>query len=370
MQRNDQYWMARALRQARCGLYTTQPNPRVGCVIVRDDQCLGEGFHQVAGGPHAEINALQAAASNGVDNATVYVTLEPCAHTGRTPPCSQALIKAGPKRVVVAMTDPNPLVAGRGIEQLRQAGIEVDCGMLQTQAEQLNRGFIKRMRTQRPFVRVKMASTLDGRSALANGVSQWVTGAAARRDVQFLRAQSSAVLSTAVTVIADDASLNVRLQPQELGQELAVRQPVRVVLDPEMRLTGREAMFSIDSPVWIFTANPGAANNQLAAMQHVELIEQGLAGEKFDLDAVMQQLAAREINEVHTECGAVLAGGLFQARLVDELVVYQSLSLFGNRARGLFELGEISIMSDRVRLALRDIRQVGDDIRLTTVPEY
>jgi diaminohydroxyphosphoribosylaminopyrimidine deaminase/5-amino-6-(5-phosphoribosylamino)uracil reductase len=267
------------------------------------------------------------------------------------------------------MTDPNPLVAGRGVEQMRQAGIKVDCGVMQVEAEALNPGFIKRMRQQRPYVRIKMAASLDGGTALANGVSQWITGPAARRDVQFLRARSSAVLSSATTVMTDNASLNVRLQAADLQQDVPVRQPVRVVLDPENRLTGLENLFSIDAPIWIFTSASLEVKQAVTRNTQVDLIELPIEQGRFDPVEVMKELAAREINEVHTECGPTLAGAVLRARLVDELVLYQSLCLFGNQARGLFDLGEISIMSDRIKLGLRDIRQVGEDIRLTTVPE-
>jgi diaminohydroxyphosphoribosylaminopyrimidine deaminase/5-amino-6-(5-phosphoribosylamino)uracil reductase len=251
MIRPPEYFMAEALREARKGLYSTHPNPRVGCVIARDDAILARGFHAVPGGPHAEIEALRRLPDGDARGCTVFVTLEPCAHTGKTPPCADALVAARPDRVVVAMQDPNPLVAGQGIERLRAAGIEVRVGVLEAEARRLNPGFIKRMERGRPWLSVKMASSLDGRTALANGLSQWITGDAARQDVQRLRARSSAVLSSARTVIDDDAALTVRLTPQQLGQDLPLRQPLRVIVDARAELTGSERLFSQPGEVLI-----------------------------------------------------------------------------------------------------------------------
>jgi len=365
----DEYWMAQALQWADKGRFSTHPNPRVGCVVVRAGQLLAAGFHEFAGGPHAEINALRQLDYNA-NGCTVYVTLEPCSHSGKTPPCADALIKAGPERVVIAMQDPNPLVCGQGVQRLRQAGIEVESGVLEAQARRLNRGFIKRMQFNRPFVRLKMAASLDGRTALANGVSQWITGADARRDVQLLRAQSSAILSTAETVIADDASLNVRLDKHALNQQIDVRQPLRIILDRQLKLSGTEALFAIDSPILLVTTQDVSAHSALLQQPHVELVQISENSEgMIDLAALMQLLNEREINEIHTECGAGLAGALLRQGLVDEIVQYMAPCLFGSQALGLYDLREISIMSDRINLNIEDVRQVGDDIRITATPE-
>ena len=365
---SDHAWMARALRLARQGYYSTHPNPRVGCVIVRDNALIAEGFHAYPGGPHAEINAL-AQLEGDAHDATVYVTLEPCSHTGKTPPCVDALIRARPKRVVIAMQDPNPLVSGQGIARLQSQGIEVSTGILQAQAEGLNRGFIQRMLEKRPYLRVKMAMSLDGGTALANGLSAWITGAEARHDVQLHRAASSAVLSSAATVMADNPSLNVRLDNDQLQQMVPVRQPVRVIVDSKLQLSGQEDLFSIPGEIWIFTGVWDEKKyarfdaNQVRVF-HVDSLSDG----RIDLDAMMRKLAELEINEVHTECGATLAGALIQQKLVDELVIYMAPSLLGNQARGLFDLGEISIMSDKVQLRVTDVRSIGDDIRITAKP--
>lgn len=365
---SDHTWMAKALRLARQGYYSTHPNPRVGCAIVRDEKLIAEGFHAYPGGPHAEINALSQL-DGDARGATVYVSLEPCSHTGRTAPCVDALIRAQPERVVIAMQDPNPLVSGRGIARLQAQGIEVSSGVLQAQAEALNAGFIRRMVDKRPHVRVKMAMSLDGRTALANGLSAWISGAEARQDVQFLRAASSAVLSSAATVLADDASLNVRLDSDQLQQFIPVRQPVRVIVDSQLRLSGQENLFSIPGEIWIFTGVWNEKQYQRFKSEqtrifHVDTQSNG----QIDLQAMMRKLAELEINEVHTECGAKLAGALLQQQLVDELVIYMAPSLLGNQARGLFDLGEISIMSDRIQLNISDVRSIGDDIRITAKP--
>ena len=364
-----EHWMAKALQQARKGYYSTHPNPRVGCVIVRDGQLLAQGFHEFPGGPHAEINALNQLAGDA-QGATVYVTLEPCSHTGKTPPCADALIQARPARVVIAMQDPNPLVAGRGIERLRQQGIDVIVGVMKQPALTLNAGFVKRMQYDLPAVRIKMGMSLDGRTALANGLSQWITGADARRDVQRLRAASSAILSSASTVMQDDASLNVRLTPADLSQLVAVRQPVRVIIDSQLRLSGKEKLFDIDSPIWIFTTSDDAERH--AALQRKQVSIYRLPANfngRLDLKQVLQKLAELEINEIHCECGARLAGSLLHQHLVDEVVLYIAPDLLGDQARGLFDLGEISIMSDKLSLDIEDVRMIGRDIKIIAKPE-
>ena len=364
MPRLHHYWMAEALRQARRGLYSTPPNPRVGCVIVADDKLLASGWHGYTGGPHAEVNALQAAEiPPGSD---VYVTLEPCSHHGKTPPCVDALIEAKPARVIVAMQDPNPEVSGRGLEQLRAAGIEVEVGVLEAQARELNRGFIKRMQQQLPFVSVKMACSMDGRSALKNGTSRWITSAAARRDVQFLRAEAGAILSSAQTVLDDDASLNLRLSKQDLKQIFEVRQPVRVLLDSRLRLTGSEKLFTLPGDIWIYTLSEDPDRQERLSARGATVIP--IAGDeagRIDLRVMLRDLAKRGINDVHCECGQRLAGALLQQQLADQVVLYLAPHLLGSAARGGFDLGELTAMEQRKTCSIQDIRQIGDDLRLT-----
>ena len=359
-----EYWMAEALRHARRGLYSTPPNPCVGCVVVADDSLLASGWHGYAGGPHAEINALQSAeVPPGTD---IYVTLEPCSHYGRTPPCVDALIEAKPARVVVAMQDPNPQVCGQGLEQLRAEGIEVEVGVLEDQARELNRGFVKRMQQQLPFVSIKMASALDGRSALANGNSQWITSPAARRDVQFLRARSSAVLSSAQTVLDDDPSLNVRLDKTELKQVFEVRQPVRVLLDSRLRLSGHEQVFSLPGDIWVYTLNDDTDRRERLRARGATVVSAEADAEgRIDLRAMLEDLAKRGINEVHTECGQRLAGALLREKLADQVVLYLAPKLLGSAARGVFDIGEITDMDERIDCSVRDLRQLGEDLRLT-----
>ena len=357
-------WMAEALRYARKGLYSTSPNPRVGCVIVRDGAMLGAGWHEYTGGPHAEVNAIRSAgAATGAD---FYVTLEPCSHQGRTPPCVDALIAAGAARVIVAMQDPNPEVGGRGLQQLRDHGIDVITGVLEAEARELNRGFIKRMRQGLPFVNIKMALSLDGRSALANGSSQWITGEAARRDVQFLRAEASAILSSAATVLADDPALDVRLDKADLQQQLEPRQPVRALVDSQLRLQGDERIFGCGGEIWIYTSSVNGASKSRLQEAGARVIEvaadtQGHAS----LREVLSDLAARGINQLHTECGSGLAGALVAQGLADRVVLYLAPHLMGDRARGAFALGELTSMDQRRCCRISDIRQIGDDIRLT-----
>ncbi|MFA9420888.1 MAG: bifunctional diaminohydroxyphosphoribosylaminopyrimidine deaminase/5-amino-6-(5-phosphoribosylamino)uracil reductase RibD [Gammaproteobacteria bacterium] len=360
---NHQYWMAQALRLARNGFYSTDPNPRVGCVVVKDEKLVAQGWHEFTGGPHAETNAI--------DNGRVpvgsdfYVTLEPCSHHGRTPPCVDALIKIKPKRVIIAMQDPNPGVAGRGIERLEAAGIEVIKGILESEARALNPGFISRMVKGRPFVRLKMAMSLDGRTALKNGSSQWISGKAARKDVQFLRARSSAILTSATTVIKDDPSLNVRLSKQELGQEVEVRLPVRVIVDAQLRLSGSEKIFETDGDIWIYTLNHNSADvdRLIAAGAKVEVMKKS-QHDHIQLASLMSHLAKREINEIHAECGQILAGALLQSQLVDEMIIYMAPQLMGSQSRGAFELGELTRMSDSVHCSIEQMRKIGDDMRL------
>lgn len=357
-------WMAHALRLARKGYYSTPPNPRVGCVIVKDDVLLSEGWHEYTGGAHAEVNAIQAA--DIPEGADFYVTLEPCSHHGRTPPCAEALIDARAARVVVAMPDPNPEVGGRGLEKLRASGIDVISGIMESEARQLNRGFIKRMQRRLPFVSIKMALSLDGRSALGNGVSKWITGEAARRDVQFLRAEASAILSSAQTVLDDDPSLNLRLTKQELGQSRPARQPVRVLLDSRLRLSGKEKIFSTEGEIWIYTCSANKTARQQLRDSGAQVIDIDATGKgQVSLDLMLRDLAARGINSVHTECGRHLAGALIDQQLADRIVLYLAPHLLGDRARGGFALNEITAMEQRQNCRISDIRQFGEDLRLT-----
>ncbi|MFW5453400.1 bifunctional diaminohydroxyphosphoribosylaminopyrimidine deaminase/5-amino-6-(5-phosphoribosylamino)uracil reductase RibD [Thioalkalivibrio sulfidiphilus] len=362
----DTRHMARALQLARRGLYTTDPNPRVGCVMVRDGQVLGEGFHVRAGEPHAEILALRQA-GEAARGATVYVTLEPCAHFGRTPPCADALIHAGVARVVAAMVDPNPRVAGQGLARLTAAGITTASGVLEAEARALNPGFISRMEQGRPYVRVKLAMSLDGRTAMASGESRWITGEAARRDVQRLRARAGAILTGSGTVLADNPGLDVRLSAQELGIEGPVRQPLRVVLDTRLACTPEAKLFTTGGPALVLTAEQDTARyTQLQACgAEVEAVASAPRG--LDLHVVLELLARRGINELHVEAGPILCGSLMQAGLVDELVIYMAPHLMGNDARGLLNLG-LEHMDERVPLRIEDIRAVGGDWRIVARP--
>jgi len=358
------YWMAEALRQARKGLFSTHPNPRVGCVIAADDKMLSAGWHEFTGGPHAEVNAITAAEIP--PGADFYVTLEPCSHHGKTPPCVDALVAAKPARVIVAMQDPNPEVSGRGLEILRANGIEVVSGVLEAQARELNPGFIKRMEHGLPFVSIKMACSLDGRNALKNGISQWITAKPARRDVQFQRAQAAAILTSAQTVLDDDPGLDMRLSKEDLGQTCELRQPVRVILDSNLRLGGSEKIFSTAGEIWIYTLSKDRAKREQLAAGGAQLIDfEAGACSHIDLPAMLQDLATRGINEVHTECGSQLAGALVKKGLADQILLYLAPHLLGSQARGGFDLGEITAMEQRITCSIRDLRQVGDDLRLT-----
>lgn len=352
----DAAWMARALQLAERGLHTTSPNPRVGCVLVKDGKSIGEGWHERAGEPHAEVHALRAA-GKAIRGATAYVTLEPCSHHGRTPPCADALIAAGVTRVVVAMQDPNPLVEGRGVTKLKAAGIAVECGLMEAAARELNIGFVARMTRGTPWVRSKIAASLDGRTALANGVSKWITGDAARQDVQQWRTRSCAVLTGIGTVLADDPQLNVR----DVG---ATRQPLRVVLDTELRISV-DAKILQGGNVLIYTASTDMAKQDTLRARGVDVVVMQTVKGGLPLTAVLSDLAKRGINEVLVEAGKTLNGALLKAGLVDELVLYLAPQLLGDAARGLAGLGELTQLEQRVELAWQDVRHVGSDIRIT-----
>jgi diaminohydroxyphosphoribosylaminopyrimidine deaminase/5-amino-6-(5-phosphoribosylamino)uracil reductase len=347
--------MSHALQLAERGMYSTDPNPRVGCVLVKDSVVVGTGWHEVAGGPHAEIHALNNAGAQA-RGATAYVTLEPCCHHGKTPPCTDALIAAGVVRVVAAMTDPNPQVGGQGLQQLRDAGIEVDSGLLESQALALNPGFVQRMRSGRPWVRCKSALSLDGKTALANGQSQWITGEAARLDVQRWRARSAAIVTGIGTVLADDPSLTVRM---DTGMQ-PVRQPLRVVLDRQLRISPAAKILAQPGNALIFTTVADA--KRVAALQRESV--QVVTLPELRLDAVLAQLAQQQCNEVWIEAGATLSGALLSAGLVDELILYVAPKLLGDSARGLFQLPALSALADAVSLEFKDVRMVGNDMRI------
>jgi diaminohydroxyphosphoribosylaminopyrimidine deaminase/5-amino-6-(5-phosphoribosylamino)uracil reductase len=361
MHRHDTEYMQRALRLAERGLYTTDPNPRVGCVIVKDNRIIGEGWHQRAGEAHAEILALQQAGDQA-SGATVYVTLEPCSHHGKTPPCADALVSAGVSTVVTAMQDPNPEVAGSGFERLREQGIDVVCGLLESAARSINPGFIKRMESGRPFVRIKMAASLDGRTAMASGESQWISGEAARADVQRLRARSSVILTGVDTVIQDDPALNVRLSAAQLGIEGDIRQPQRVVLDSHLRFPVNANMLKLEGKTTVLTTLEGSGD------LGCDVVRLDAVNGRLDLTSVMNWLAGLQANEVHVEAGATLCGALLNNKLVDEIVVYIAPHIMGCDALGLFNIPGLDNMADRIKLDIDDVRHVGKDLRVTAVP--
>lgn len=355
----DHAAMAHALALAARGLETTTPNPRVGCVLVRDGQRVGEGWHQRAGEPHAEVHALRMA-GGAARGATAYVTLEPCSHFGRTPPCADALISAGVTRVVAAMQDPNPLVAGKGLARLQAAGIATAYGLLEDEARELNIGFVSRMRHGRPWVRLKAASTLDGKTALHNGVSQWITGAEARRDGHRWRARACAILTGIGTVKTDDPQLTVRDHP-------CTRQPLRVLVDARLEVPPQARLLQ-GAPVLIATAS--TAEERIASLQaagHAVIVVADQAG-RVDLPRLMQTLGARGINEVHVEAGQGLNGALLQAGCVDELLLYLAPLLVGDAAQGLFRLPALSRLEDAIRLDIRELSRIGDDYRVIARP--
>ncbi|CAG9297325.1 bifunctional diaminohydroxyphosphoribosylaminopyrimidine deaminase/5-amino-6-(5-phosphoribosylamino)uracil reductase RibD [Celerinatantimonas diazotrophica] len=361
----DYVYMARAMRLAAKGRYTTPPNPNVGCVFVKNQQIIGEGFHSKAGQGHAEVNAMADARAKGysLEGSTCYVTLEPCCHYGRTPPCAQALSDAKVARVVMAMRDPNPKVAGGGKSMLEQAGITVQTGLLATQAEQLNPGFLLRMRLGRPRVRLKIAISLDGRTALANGQSQWITGALARSDVQRERAVSHAILSTAQTVLADNASLNVRVNELgSLAEQLAVplRQPIRVIIDRRQQLSGNEPLFRLSGRVIRVIDRPAT-----------HTVGETLLVKQCDnwLEKVLYALAQLEINDLWVEAGATMSGALLSAGLVDELIVYQAAVTLGDQARAMLQLDDLTELSAAKRWVLTSQCQVGHDLKFVYQPK-
>ena len=367
--KNDYFWMAKAIQLAQQGRFTTSPNPRVGCVIVdENNQLLGQGYHIQAGTPHAEVHALRQASNarpQGAKGATAYVTLEPCSHFGRTPPCAVALVEAKVARVVIAMTDPNPTVCGNGISILQEAGIEVVSEVMAAEAAALNPGFIKRMLTGRPFVRVKLGISLDGKIALQNGVSQWITGAEARRDVQQYRAQSCVVLTGSGTVQADNPSLLVREKEAQFEKYPLdhIRQPARVVVDSKSKLSRDYTLFNDGNITFTATSQ---AHPDTATQHYLQLDEKD---GKLNLHSLMSALGDKQYNEVWVEAGPGLAGALLQEGLVDELICYQAPKLLGDKGVSMVNLPAFTSLNECISLSLIENRQVGNDIKLIFRPD-
>lgn len=357
----DHRFMARALELAERGLTTTDPNPRVGCVIARDGEALAEAWHERAGEPHAEVLALRAAGERARE-ATLYVTFEPCSHQGRTPPCADAVLAAGISRVVCAMVDPNPLVRGAGIARLAAAGLKTECGLLAAEAEALNCGFVQRMRRGLPWVRLKLGVSLDGRTALSSGASRWITGEAAREDVQQWRARSSAVLTGSGTIRSDDPRLDVRLPGVQ-------RQPLRVVLASGLDIPATARVLQRPGEALVFGNTPDASRRAELESRGVRVEEVGRNGSGgMDLRGVLSRLAELEMNEVWVECGPRLAGALIESELVNELVLYVAPHVLGSGARGMFELAEPACLDQRRRFEYVDVRRIGEDVRLIARP--
>ena len=353
----DYRYMARALQLAKKGVGSTSPNPNVGCVLVKNGEMIAEGWHEKAGQPHAEINALQQAGNNA-EGSTAYVTLEPCCHHGKTPPCTDALIKAKVSRVVAAMVDPHSRVAGQGLKILEQAGITVEHGLLEQQAIELNAGFIKRMKTGLPYVRCKLAMSLDGRTAMASGESKWITSAAAREDVQQLRARSDAILTGVGTVLADDPSMTVRLENVET-------QPLRVVVDTNLSMPATARMLKEPGKTLLMTCSTDEDVAQLLKEAGADIHMMPYCNTSVDLKSVLQQLAELQVNDVLLETGATLSGAMLEAGLIDELIIYMAPIVMGDNARGLFTLPGLEHMKDKIELDVLDQRMLGSDIRIT-----
>ena len=355
--------MTRALELARLGIYSTPPNPAVGCVLVRDGRVIGEGHHRRTGGPHAEVHAIEAA-GEAARGATAYVNLEPCSHFGRTPPCTRALLAAGVTRVVCALRDPDPRVAGGGLEELTRAGVAVESGLLASDAAELNRGFLRRMSSGRPWVTLKIGASLDGRTALVDGVSRWITGEAARADVQRLRARASAVVTGIGTVLADNPKLTVR----DPGLELLGRRPLRVVLDSRLRIPVTARVLDESAPAIVFTTQ--AAPDTSAFGERSIRIETlpGRDG-RIDLAALLDRLGALECNEILVEAGPALAGAFLEDRRVDEFVLYVAPCVLGDAARPMFRLPPLERMTDRYDFRVHDADRIGDDLRVVLRPQ-
>jgi len=359
--------MAEALRLAQKGLFTVRVNPRVGCVLAKQGKIIGGGYHVRHGQSHAEINALNGATEN-VENATAYITLEPCAHQGNTPPCVESIVAAKIARVVVATMDPNPLVNGKGLAYLKQHGIKTRCHVLEKDAQELNKGFIKRITANQPYVTVKTAISMDGRTALTSGESKWITGEHARLDVQKLRARSCAVLTGIETILYDDPSLTVRLSKQDLEIEEEFEQPARVILDTNLRLPETAKVLKFPGKVIVYTCSDDDEKTAALQRRNVEVARANMSANRIELKSVMYDLANRGINEVWTEAGATLTGSLLEQNLVDEIVIYMAPCLLGDSDRGLARLSSITKVRDRMALKIEETRFVGSDIRITAKP--
>ena len=371
--KQDHLYMQRAISLAKQGHYTTSPNPRVGCVLVKNDQIIGEGFHQKSGCGHAEVNALFACrqSKQSPRGATAYVTLEPCSHFGQTPPCASGFIAAGIKHVVIAMVDPNPKVSGKGINMLEEAGISTSTGLLEADAMALNKGFISLMSTGLPYIRCKLAASLDGKTAMANGESKWITSPEARKNVQKLRAQSCAVITGADSVLTDDARMNVRYQ--ELGElqkyfsEEQLRQPIRVIIDSKNRLTPDLALFELESPILLIRTKMKDVTLWPHFVEQLECssIENEAGEEKVNLAELLILLAKRSLNDVLIESGGQLAGAFIEQNLVNELILFQAPKLMGGEGKSLVQLPSINKLSSAKKLSINDVTMVGPDIRIT-----
>ena len=365
----DHEFMARAISLAKQGKFTTSPNPNVGCVVVKDQKIIAEGWHKKAGTGHAEVNAFSQLSNEQAQNATAYVTLEPCSHFGRTPPCAKLLIKSGVARVVVAMVDPNPSVAGNGISMLKNAGIAVDVGVLEQDARALNLGFLSRMEYKKPFVQVKLASSLDGKTALENGDSKWITGAQARGDVQKYRAQSCAILSTAKTVLADDAALNVRANEIKFSYPIdeinpTIRQPIKIILDSQNKINRQNfkqlRLFLDNARIILIRQN---LTNEFSDIENVtEALIKYDNG--FDLTELLNWIATQEVNHLWVEAGANLAASFVQQQLFDQLICHVAPKIMGENAQGMLPIGPFNSMDDVVQLDLNQVTQLGNDLKL------
>ncbi|OCG07525.1 riboflavin biosynthesis protein RibD [Gilliamella sp. wkB178] len=359
----DQFYMQRAIELAKLGRFTTTPNPNVGCVIIKDNRIIGEGYHQKAGEPHAEVYALKMAGNNAIGG-TAYVTLEPCSHFGKTPPCADALIKSGIKRVVIAMQDPNPNVAGKGIKRLNDAGVKVCVGVLVDQAESLNKGFLKRMRTGLPYVQLKLATSLDGKIAMASGESKWITSTSARQDVQQFRAQASCILSTRSTVQIDNANFTVR--HAELPEAVKkiyncdkIRQPIRVIIDSQNRLNGEENIFKQSGETWVVRKQ-----NIPIHKPNTSLIVEPSIKDNIDLVNLLKTLAKKQINSVWVEAGSHFAGALIAQDLIDELIIYYAPKLLGHNALDMCVLPNLHALSLAPHFRFESTKMIDEDLRV------
>ena len=355
----DNDYMATALSLAKQGMYTAHPNPRVGCVIVRNDQIVGQGWHQITGGPHAEVAALEEAGDNA-RNATAYVTLEPCAHQGNTGPCCDALVAAGLSRVVIAVEDPFSEVAGQGKSKIEAAGIDVSVGLLESEARSLNSGYFSRIQRERPFVRLKVATSIDGATAMSDGESKWITGDSARQDVQKLRASSGGVMTGIGTVISDNPKLTVR------DASITTRQPIRALLDSQLRASTKAHIFEESAATLVFCVND--ERRESYENSHAKVHKVAATDKRPDLPMVLKILAEEGINDLLVEAGSVLSGNLIENNLIDELVIYQAPHIMGSNTKPMFLTPQWKSLQDRLSLDIQDIRKIGADYRITARP--